>query len=161
MTQRRRAIFASTSAGMLNSFIPRTTHRALPTAVSRVTGMMTMLVAHTRGRAHSGRRRGHLGGCCAARGRHNDTPGGPRAVCGGPNPVFGLGGVRPVAWRTNGAARQALTARAMLVLADRGSGPVRDRSTARLHRDGLFGSQRADRRGRLLLRSHGDEELLG
>ena len=59
------------------------------------------------------------------------------------------------------AARQALTARPMLVLVDRDPGPVRDRSTARLHRDGLFGSQRADRRGRLLLRSHGDEELLG
>ena len=41
--------------------------------------------------------------------------------------------MRPVAWRANGAARQALTARAMLVFADRGPGPVRDRPTARPH----------------------------
>ena len=159
--QRLRAIFASTSAGMLASFVPQMMHRALPTAVPRVTGVVTLLVAHTMGRARSGRRRGRLGGCCAARGWHNDTPGGPRAACGGPSSVFGSGDVRPVVWRANDAARQALTARAMLVLADRGPGPVRDRSTARPHRHGPFGSQRADRRGRLLLRSHGDEELLG
>ena len=47
MTQPLRAISASTSAGMLNSFIPRTTHRVLPTAVPRVTGVVTPLVAHT------------------------------------------------------------------------------------------------------------------
>ena len=91
--QRLRAIFASTSAGMLDSFVPRTMHRALPTAVSRVTGVVTLLVAHTMGRARSGRRRGRLGGCCAARRWHNDTPGGPRAACGGPSSVFGSGDV--------------------------------------------------------------------
>ena len=60
----------------------------------------------------------------------------------------------------NGAALQALTAWEMLVLVDRGLGPIRDWSTARPHWHGPFGSQRADRRGCLLLRSHGDEELL-
>ena len=89
-TQRLRAIFASTSAGMLNSFVPRTTHRALPMAVSRVTGVVTLLVAHTMGRVRSGRRRGHLGGCCAACGWHNDTPRGPCAACGGPAPSLDL-----------------------------------------------------------------------
>ena len=46
-TQRLRAIFASTSAGMLNSFVPRTMHRALPTAVSGVFSMVMLLVART------------------------------------------------------------------------------------------------------------------
>ena len=69
--------------------------------------------------------------------------------------------MRPIAWRTNDAALQALTARAMLVLAARGSGSVRDRPAARPHWHGPFISRRADRRDRLLLGSHGDEELLG
>ena len=158
-TQRLRAIFASASTGVLNPFILRTTHRALPTAVPRVTGVVMLLVAHTMGRAHSGRRRGCLGGRCAAWGWHNDTPGGPCATCGGPSSVFGSGDERPVVWRANDAARQALTARAMLVLADRGPGPVRDWFTARPHRHGPFGSQRTDRRGRLLLGGHGDDEV--
>ena len=42
-----------------------------------------------------------------------------------------LGDVRPVAWHANGATRQALTARAMLVLVDRGPGSVGDRAAAR------------------------------
>ena len=96
-TQQLRAIFTSTSAGMLNSFVLRTMHRALPTAVSGVFSVVTLLVARTLGRARCGRRRGRLRGCCAARGWHNDTPGGPRAACGGPSSVFGLGSVRPVA----------------------------------------------------------------
>ena len=123
MIQRLCAIFASTSADTLNSFILRTTHMALPTAVPRVTGVVTLLVAHTMGRARSGRRRGRLGGRRAAWGWHDDTPGGPHAACGGPSSVFGSGDVRPVVWRANNAARQALNARAMLVLADRGPGP--------------------------------------
>ena len=86
---------------------------------------------------------------------------GPAPPAGGPSPVFGFGGVRPVAWRTNGAARQALTARAMLVLVDRGPGSVRDRAAARPYGHGPVGPRRADRRGRLLLGSHGDEETLG
>ena len=85
---------------------------------------------------------------------------GPAPPAGGGSFVFGSGDMRSVLWRANEAARQALTARAMLVLTDRGLDPVRDRSTARPHRHGPFDSQRADRRGRLLLRSHGDEELL-
>ena len=161
MIQRLRAIFASTSAGMLNSFILWTTHRALPTAVPRVTGVVTLLCAHTMESARNGRRCGRLGGRCAARRWHNDTPGGPRAACGGSGSVFGSGDVWPVVWRVNDGTRRALTAWAMLVLADRGLGPVRDRSTGRPHRHGPFGSQRSDRRGRFLLRSHGDEELLG
>ena len=47
------------------------------------------------------------------------------------------------------------------MLADRGSGSVRDRAAARPYWHGPFGPRRADRRGRLLLGSHGDEELLG
>ena len=160
-TQWLHAIFVSTSTGMLNSFVPRTTHRALPTAVPRVTGVVTLLVAHTMGRSRCGRRAGHPGGRCAARGWHNDIPGGPRAACGGPSSVFGSGDVRPVVWRANDAARQALTARAMLVLAGRGSGSVRDRPAARPHWHGPFGSRRADRCDHLHLGSHGDEELLG
>ena len=119
-TQRLRAIFASTSAGMLNSFIPWTTHRALPTAVPRVTNVVTLLGVHTMGRARGGRRCERLGGRCAARRWHNDTPGGPRAASGGPSSVFGSGGVRPIVWGANDAARQALTAWAMLVFADCG-----------------------------------------
>ena len=161
MTQRLRAIFASTSAGMLNSFIPRTMHMALPTTVSGVTGVVMLLAAHTVGRACSGRRRGRPGGCCATRRGHSDRPGGPRVACGGPSPVFGSGDVWPVVRHAYDAARQALTARVVLLLADRGPGPVRDRRTARPHWHGPFGSQRADRRGRLLLGSHGDEETLG
>ena len=161
MAQWLRAIFASTSASVLNPFILRMTHRALPTAVPSVTNVVTLLGAHTMGRARGGRRCGHLGGRCAARRWHNDTPGGPRAACGGPYSVFGSGDVRPVVWHANDAARQALTTKAMLVLPDRGPGPVCDRSTARPHRHGPLSSQRADRRGRLLLRSHGDKELLG
>ena len=133
MTQRLRAIFASTLAAMLTSSVPRVMHRNLPTAASGVTSMVALLVAHTLGRARRGRRCRPLGGCCAARRWHNATPGGPRAACGGPSPVFGFCGVRPVVWCTNGAARQALTARAMLVLAGRGSGSVRDRPAARPH----------------------------
>ena len=38
-----------------------------------------------------------------------------------------------VAWCTNDAACQVLTARAMLVLADCGPGPVRDRPAAHPH----------------------------
>ena len=76
MAQRPRAIFASTSAGMLNSFIPRTTHRALPTAVSRVTGVVTLLDAHTMGRARCGRRGGRLGGRRATRRGYSDAAGG-------------------------------------------------------------------------------------
>ena len=87
--------------------------------------------------------------------------GGTTTLLEGGSSVFGFGGTRPVVWRANDAPRQALTAWAMLVLADRGPGPVRDRSTARPHRHGPFGSQRADRRGHLLLGSHGDKELLG
>ena len=56
--QRLCAIFASTSAGMLNSFISRTAHRAPPTAVSRVTGVVTLLVAHTVGVKTGGSRVG-------------------------------------------------------------------------------------------------------
>ena len=161
MTQRLRAIFTSASPSVLNPFILRAMHMALPTAVPRVTNVVTLLGAHTMGRARSGRRCGRLGGRCAARRWHNDTPGGPRAACGGPSSVFRSGDVWPVVWCMNDATRQALTTRAMLVLVDRSPGPVRDRSTARPHRHGPFGSQRADRHGRLLLRSHGDEELLG
>ena len=67
MAQRLRAIFASASGGMLNRFIPRMTHRALPTAVPRVAGVATLFVAYTMGRARCVRRRGCLGGCCTAR----------------------------------------------------------------------------------------------
>ena len=104
-TQRLRAIFASASAGVLNPFILRTTHGALPTAVPRVTNTVTLLDAHTMGRACCGRRGGCLGGRCAACRRHSDAPGGPRVACGGPNPVFGSSGMRLVVWRTNDAAR--------------------------------------------------------
>ena len=139
--QRLRAIFASASASVLNPFILRMTHRALPTAVPRVTSVVTLLVAHTMGRARGGRRCGRLGGRCAARRWHNDTPGGPRAACGGPSSVFGFGGVRPVVSRTNDAARQALTARAMWVFAGRASASVRDRPTTRPHWYGPSGSR--------------------
>ena len=93
MAQRLPAIFASTSAGMLDSFVPWTMHGALPTAVSRVTGVVTLLVTHTMGRARCGRRGGHLGGCRAAHGWYGGDPGGPRAAYGGPNSVFGSGDV--------------------------------------------------------------------
>ena len=159
--QRLRAIFASTSVGMLHYFVSRTVHRALPTAVSRVTGVATLLVADTMGRARRGRRHGRLGGCCAApwvAQRHSWRA--PRHLRG-PNSIFGSGGVRPIACRTNDAARQALTARAMLVLAGRGSGSVRDRPAARPHCYGPSGSRRTDRHGRLLLGSNYDEEPLG
>ena len=43
MTQRLRAIFASASAGVLNPFILRMMHGALPTAVLRVTNVVTLL----------------------------------------------------------------------------------------------------------------------
>ena len=161
MAQRLRAIFASTSAGMLVSFVPQMMHRTLPTVASGVSSMVALLIARTLGRARRGRRRRRLGSRRTADGWHDAVLGGPRAACGGPSRVFRFGGVRLIVRRTNDAARQALTARAMLVLANRGPGPVRDRSTARPHRHGPFGSQRADRRGRLLLRSHGDEEQLG
>ena len=55
----------------------------------------------------------------------------PPAGGGGASTVFGSGDVRPVVWRANDAARQALTAMAMLVLVDRGPGPVRDQAAAR------------------------------
>ena len=80
---RRNTIFASTSAGVLNPFILRTTHGALPMVVPRVSNAVTLLDAHIMGRARSGRRRGHLGGCYAARRWHNNTPGGPSTACGG------------------------------------------------------------------------------
>ena len=83
MAQRLCAILASTSAGMLNSFVPRTTHMALPTAVSRVTGVVTLLVVHNLVRARCGRWSGRLGGRRATRGWYGDTPGGSRAACGG------------------------------------------------------------------------------
>ena len=104
-TLRVPAIFASTSASMLNSFVPRTTHRALPTAVPRGNGVVTLRVAHTMGRARSGRRCGRPGGRGTARRWHNDTHEGPRAACGGSSSVFGSGDVRPVVWRANDAAR--------------------------------------------------------
>ena len=50
-TQRLRAILASTSAGMLNPFILQMTHRALPSAVPRVTSVVTLLGAHTNGKS--------------------------------------------------------------------------------------------------------------
>ena len=96
----------------------------LPTAASRVTGVVTLLVAHNLGRAHCGRRSGRLGGRCAARGWYGDAPGGSRTVCGGPSSVSGFRSVWPVALHTNDATRQALTARAMLVLTARASGSV-------------------------------------
>ena len=161
MAWRLRAVFASTSAGMLASFVPRMMHMTLPTAASRVSSMVALLVVRTLGRARHGRRRRRLGSRCAAHGWHDAALGGPRAACGGPSPVFGIGDAWPVVWRTNNATRQALTARAMLVLAGRGSGSVRDRPAARPHWHGPFGSRRADRRDRLLLGSHGNEELLG
>ena len=43
MAQRLRAIFASTSASMLDSFVPRTMHRALPTTAPGVTSVVTLL----------------------------------------------------------------------------------------------------------------------
>ena len=140
MAQRLRAIFASASASMLDSFVPQTMHMALSTVVSGVSSVVALLVAHILGRARCGRRRRRLGGCCAARGWHSDTPGGPRAACVGPSSVFGFDGVRSVAWRTNDASCHAMTARAMLVLANCGSGPVRDRPAARPHWHGPFGS---------------------
>ena len=42
-TQRPRAIFASALAGVLNPFILQMTHGALPTAVLRVTNVVTLL----------------------------------------------------------------------------------------------------------------------
>ena len=134
------AIFASTSAGMLASFVSQMMRMTLPTAVSGVSSVVALLVARTLGRAHCGRRRGRLGGCYAARGWHNDIPGGPRAACRGPSPVLGFGDARPIVWRTNDAARQALTARAMRVFAGRASASVRDCPATRLHWYGPFGS---------------------
>ena len=99
---------------------------ALPTAVPRVTNVVTLLGAHTMGRTRGGHRCRCPGGRRAARSRHSDALGGPRAAYGGPSSVFGFGGVWPVVSRTNDAARQAPTAWAMLVLAGRGSGPACD-----------------------------------
>ena len=76
-------------------------------------------------------------------------------------PGAGFRGVWPVALRTNDAAGQALTARVMLVLAGRASGSVLDRPAARTHWYGPPSPRRTDRRGRLFLASHGDEEPLG
>ena len=90
MTQRLRAIFASILAGILNSFVLRTTQRALPTAVSGVSSVVALLVARTLGRGRCGHRRRRLGGCCAARRWHSDTPRGPGAACGGPAPSLDL-----------------------------------------------------------------------
>ena len=47
MAWRLCAIAASTSAGMLASFVPRITHMTLPTVASRVTSMVALLVTHT------------------------------------------------------------------------------------------------------------------
>ena len=91
MTQRLRAIFASASASVLNPFILRMTHRALPTAVPRVTIVVTLRGAHTMGRTCGGCRCRCPGGRRAARSRHNDAPGGPRATCGRPSSVLGSG----------------------------------------------------------------------
>ena len=85
-TQRLRAIFTCASASVLNPFILRMTHRALPTTVPRVTNVVTLLGAHTMGRTRGGRRCGRPGGRCAAQGWHSNTPGGPRAASGGPAP---------------------------------------------------------------------------
>ena len=104
---------------MLASLVPQMMRRTLPTVVSGVTGVVTLLVAHTLGRARCGHWGGRLGGRRAARRWHNDIPGGPHAACGGPSSVFVSGDVRPVVWHANDAARQALTARGMLVFAAR------------------------------------------
>ena len=160
MAQRLRAIFASTSAGMLASFVPQMMHRTLPTAASGVSSVVALLIAHTLGGARCGRRGGRLGGRRAARGWHGDAPGGPRAACGGPNSVSGFCGMWPVVSRTDDAARQALAAKAVWVFASRASASVRDRPTTRLHWYGPFGPRRTDRCDRLLFGSHGDEELL-
>src|SRR4051812_41862936 len=78
-----------------------------------------------------------------------------------PSSVFGSGGMGPIVWCTNDAARQVPTAWVVLVFTARGRSPARAGSAARRHGHEPFGPQRADRRGRLLLRGHGDEEPLG
>ena len=119
---------------MLASFVPQMMHMTLPTVAPGVSCVMALLVARTLVRARCGRRRRRLGSLRATRRWHDAAPGGPRAACGAPRPVFGFGDARPVVWRMNDAARQALTTRAMLVLAGRGSGSVRDRPAARVNR---------------------------
>ena len=78
MTQRLRTIFTSASVSVLNPLILSMTDRALPTAVSRVTGVVTLLVVHNLGRVRCGRWGGPLGGRRAARGWHGDALGGSR-----------------------------------------------------------------------------------
>ena len=104
MAPRPRAIFASTSAGMLASFVPQMMLMTLPTAASGVSSVVALLVARTLGRAHHGRWRSHLGSRRTAHGRHDAALGGPRAACGGPGSVFGLGGARLVVLCTDAAA---------------------------------------------------------
>src|SRR4051812_16330516 len=93
MAQRLCAIFASASVCMLDSFVPRTMHRALPTAVSGVSSVVVLLVARTLGRARCGRRR-RRGRPWVAQ-RHSWMA--PRRLRG-PSSAFGFGGVRSVGY---------------------------------------------------------------
>ena len=105
MARRLCAILASTSEGMLASFVPRMMHRTLPMAVSRVTCVVTLFVAHNLGRACCGRRSERLGGLRATRRWYGDAPRGSRAVYGGPSSISGFRGVWPIALRMNDDAR--------------------------------------------------------
>ena len=111
-TQRLRAIFASTSAGMLTYFVPQMTHMTLPMVVSRVTGVVTLLVAHNLGRARRGRRCRRLGSRRAARGWNDAALEGPAPPAGGPAPSLDLVTCGPSSRaRTTSLARLSLPER--------------------------------------------------
>ena len=86
---------------------------------------------------------------------------GPAPPAGGPNSVSGVCSVSLVAWGANDAAHQAWTARVMWMFAGRATGSLRDWPATGLRWYRQSGPGRTDHRGRLLLRTHGDEELLG
>ena len=135
-------------------------HGTLPRVAPRVTSKAAMLIAHDLRRAHRGRRCWCLGGRRAAVWWHDDAPGGSRAACGGGHSVSGARDAWLIAWRMNDAPPQAWTARMMWMFAGRATGSLRDwpaTGPCRYQPD----SGRTDHRGRLLLRSHGDEEQLG
>ena len=160
-TPRSHAVFTSASASGQVFYVPGVALGALPVATPGIFGMIMPFIARCLGGAHCWRRRGSLGGPRIAFGRGGSNLGRPCATRGGPGSVFGFGGVCSVVSRTNDAARQALAARAMRVFVSHASAAVRDRPTTLPHWYGPFGPRRADRRGRLLLGSHGGEETLG
>src|SRR3954470_23447517 len=159
-TARSHAIFTSASASGQVFYLPGVALGVFPAATPGVFGAITPLVTRRLRGTRRRRRSGSPGGPRAASGRGSSDLRRSRATCGGPDSVFGFGGVRPVTGRTNIAASQTPAAGTVLVFANSAPGPFGDWSAARPRRDGMPGVRRANRHHRLLLGRHDDEEAL-